>query len=123
MFRCNAEPGLPLQLQETGFRKFDEPSKTTDEFTVQPDNEEIPVYGESTSYERANRTYEDEDDSLEINYDRAGLPNAEEDKEAEKIIKSVSSINDKKTEGLSLLLPEKEETKEKELAEDVKKIV
>ena len=50
------------------------------------------------------------DDSIDYERNIGSAEGAKED-EAEKILKTVSSLNKEKTDGLSLLLPEKEEEK------------
>tara|TARA_A100001015_G_C15043806_1_gene741847 strand:- start:4738 stop:7326 length:2589 start_codon:yes stop_codon:yes gene_type:complete len=56
-----------------------------------------------------------------------GNANEEKEEESEKILKTVSSLNEEKTEGINLLLPEKDENEgkkdEDEISEDKKQIV
>jgi len=61
------------------------------------------------------------EDSIDYERDIGNVEDAKEE-EAEKILKTVSSLNEQKTEGLDLLLPEKEEEKEKDEEEQDKSV-
>jgi hypothetical protein len=63
----------------------------------------------------------EEDDSPKVVYERElGSADEGKEKEAETILKTVSSLNEQKTEGLDKLLPSKEEDKEDKKDDDTK---
>jgi hypothetical protein len=118
---------IKLPTEETGFRNFDV-VKNTKKQTPEPEQtlEQIPEYGEEGFYRQEYNKEQAEEltDDVGVNYDRVDLGNASEAKEeeADKIIKTVSSINDQKTEGLELLLPEEEKEEEEKDTTETKKI-
>jgi len=135
-------PSSPIQLSSNEFRQYSVKHRDTPESTDSPTDsptDSVPLQpGERNAFksEELDQMWKNDaaqeevkreiDDTPEMMYER-DLGSAEKGKEeeAEKILETITSLNEEKTEGLNLLLPE-EEVKEEDKKDDsniTKKIV
>ena len=139
-------PSTPIQLSSNEFRQYsvkhrNTPSPESIDSPTESSTESIPLQpgeGKTHTEEQIKQMWQDDVDQEEVRLESDDTPTPEmvyerdlgsaekgKEEEVEKILETITSLNEEKTEGLNLLLPE-EEVKEEDKKDDsniTKKIV
>jgi hypothetical protein len=139
-------PSSPIQLSSNEFRQYsvkhrNTPSPESIDSPTESSTESIPLQpgeGKTHTEEQIKQMWQDDVDQEEVRLESDDTPTPEmvyerdlgsaekgKEEEVEKILETITSLNEEKTEGLNLLLPE-EEVKEEDKKDDsniTKKIV